>query len=117
MDIRAPNQGLHAAHALVLARRKASIGGAGLLSMEGVDWLSDRRRKPPIGGLVTRRPPLPADDPDAPGMIDELTGQLAMLEQGDSADTQSGIQEWFAFLDGLPASMPAVLRAAALVEA
>lgn len=117
MDVRAPNQGLQAAHALMLARRKASIGGAGLLSIEGVDWLSGRRRKPSIGGLVTRRPPLPADDPDGPGMIDQLAGQLATLEQGDSADAQGGIQEWFAFMDGLPASMPAILRAAALVEA
>jgi len=42
---------------VLLARRKASIGGPGLLSVDGVDWLRERRRKPPIGGLVTRHPP------------------------------------------------------------
>lgn len=117
MDVRAPNQGLQAAHALVLVRRKASIGGTGLLSIEGAGWLSGRRRNPPVGGSVTRRPPLPADDPDAPGIVEQLAGQPTALELGDSAGVDGGIQEWFAFMDGLPAAAPAVLRATALVEA
>lgn len=117
MDVRAPNQSLLATHGLVLARRKASIGGPGLLSIEGFDWLSGRRRKPPIGGLVTRRPPLPADDPDAPGLVARLTAPLNALERGEGVDAQGGIQEWLAFMDMLDGAVPAVLRAAALLEA
>lgn len=118
MDLRAPDGGLHAAHALVLCRRKAAIGGPDLLHPDGVDWLAGRRARPPVvGGLVTARPAVLAEDPDRPGMIERLARVLSDLERGEAADPGAGIREWLDVARLLDGDIPAVLRAAVLLEA
>ena len=117
MDVRAPHGGLLASHGLVLARRKASIGGVELLRPEGVDWLAARRARPTVGVLVTRPALAVRDDPDRAGMVERLERVLGELERGEAADAGAGVREWLDVAGRLDGDIPAVLRAAALLEA
>lgn len=116
MDVRAPGQDLWAAHAVVLARRKARSAGMELLSVEGVDWLLGRRRRPPRSGVPSREVRA-ATAPDGVSMLDRLLAALSALEVGESEGYEAGLSEWLGFVECLDAMSPALLRAAAMLEA
>lgn len=119
MDLHLPNAGLRAAHGVVAARRKAVIGGPSLLDLDGLSWLAGQRAEPPAaaGGSVTRPRPLLREDPDRPGMTERLERMLRGLEDGEAASARKGMAEWLDVAAGLDTDIPALLRAAGLLEA
>lgn len=118
MDLRVPDGGLLATHALVRARRKAATGGVELLQPGGVDWLTGRRAKPPaVGGFVTVRATTAIGAVGRPGMIERLSSVLTDLERGDASEPAAGVSEWLDVASRLDGDIPPVLRAAALLEA
>lgn len=116
MDVRAPDAGLWAAHAVVQARRKAALAGPELLCPEGVQWLLGRRRKPPSPGPGLQQAE-GLDDPDRPSMLEAAVQALGSLEAGESSGAEDGVAEWLEFARGLDRGAPALLRAAVMLEA
>ena len=112
-EVRIPDQPVMRARGFLLARRKAQLGGAELLSWTGLAWLAGLgRQSPPPGNRPTTTI---GGAPAARGGYAGLEVFLDQLAQGDSASPRTGVEDSLAVLD-VP-DVPPLLMAAALLEA
>jgi len=117
MDARLPDQALRATFGVVRARRRARSAGAELQSPTGAAWLAGHRSDPPA--LITAAPEAIAGP--APGaardLVSDLVDRLRALGRGETADPLEAVEDWLAWARDLPERAPALLRAAAALEA
>lgn len=114
MDRQMPSAALRAAHGLIRARRKATAGGAELLSPAGAAWLAGRRTHPPASGAgraVADRP-LDAEALLAP----QLLAEVGRLQAGTTLEAQEAVEEWLGLLRLSDRRLPALLQAALALE-
>lgn len=111
MDRRMPDENLRATHTLLRARRKASSGGAELLSREGVDWLLARSQRPPSAALRDRAPAARRLDPEAP-VFPQLIAELERLASGTTERDADALAEWTPLLRLEHPRLPLLLQAA-----
>lgn len=112
MDVRMPNEMLRAAHGFVRARRKAAVGGPGIVSPQGAAWLAGRRKQVP-----SPAPPLApiALDPARP-LLPQLTAELERLRAGVTEGANAAVAEWSRLVALADPRLPALLQAAVALE-
>lgn len=112
MDIRMPDEGLRASHSFLRARRKAALGGEGLLSGHGAAWLAGRHKHAPSASSSMAPEHL---DTDAP-LFKQLVAELDSLRKGETEGGQSATSDWIRLLALRHPRLPLVLQAAVALE-
>ena len=112
-DLRIPDRSVLRAHACLRGRQKMWLGGAEMLSWRGVAWATGRTRVPPPPGP---RPSLAIGPVSADGALLDIGRFFERLEARATGDARAATEECLEVLD-LTANAPALLAAAALVEA
>ena len=112
-DTRLPDPSVTRAYAVLRARQRAELGGGELLSWQGLSWLGGiTRTAPPPGARPTTR----LRDPGDAGGCEALAGFFEALVKRDTETPRGGVEECLSVLD-LEVQLPALLQAAALLEA
>jgi hypothetical protein len=115
MDRQLPGAALRMVHGVVRARRKATAGGAELLSPAGAAWLAGRRTRPPVAGASGALPTERRLDPEAP-LAPQLIAELARLQAGTTVEPEAAVEEWRGLLRLADPRLPMLLQAALALE-
>lgn len=114
MDVRMPDEALRAAHGFLRARRKATAGGAEILSADGAAWVAGRRKRAP-SPVAAGPSPSTALDPDKP-IVSQLLAELDRLGAGTTERVETAVEEWLGLLAISDRRLPVLLQAAVALE-